>query len=57
MRGRRIEVELLFSKTAAAWVKDKIWHSSQETDLLKDGRLRMTLSSTGTSCKVNYLEH
>ena len=31
MRGRRIDVELLFSKTAAAWVKDKLWHPSQET--------------------------
>jgi predicted DNA-binding transcriptional regulator YafY len=41
--GRRIEVELLFSKKAAAWVKDKSWHPSQETTLLKDGRLKMTL--------------
>jgi predicted DNA-binding transcriptional regulator YafY len=31
MRGRRIEVELVFSKKAAAWVKDKSWHPSQET--------------------------
>lgn len=43
MRGRRIEVELLFSKAAAGWVKDKSWHPSQETSLLKDGRLRMML--------------
>jgi len=43
VRGRRIEVELLFSKRAAAWVKDKSWHPSQETSLLKDGRLRMML--------------
>jgi len=43
MRGRRIEVELLFSKKAAAWVKDKSWHPSQEHNLLKDGRLRMVL--------------
>jgi predicted DNA-binding transcriptional regulator YafY len=43
MRGRRIEVELLFSKKAAAWVKDKSWHPSQETKLLKDGRLKMAL--------------
>jgi predicted DNA-binding transcriptional regulator YafY len=43
MRGRRIDVELLFSKKAAPWVKDKTWHPSQETSLLKDGRLRMTL--------------
>jgi predicted DNA-binding transcriptional regulator YafY len=43
MRGRRTEVELLFSKTATAWVKDKNWHPSQEASLLKDGRLRMAL--------------
>ena len=43
MRGRRIEVELVFSKKAAAWVKDKTWHPSQETKLLKDGRLKMIL--------------
>jgi predicted DNA-binding transcriptional regulator YafY len=48
MRGRRIEVELLFSKTAAAWVKDKLWHTSQETALLKDGRLRMVLKVADT---------
>jgi predicted DNA-binding transcriptional regulator YafY len=41
--GRRIEVELLFSKKAAAWVKDKTWHPSQQTKLLKDGRLKLTL--------------
>jgi predicted DNA-binding transcriptional regulator YafY len=28
---------------AAAWVKDKSWHPSQETQLLKDGRLKMIL--------------
>ena len=26
MRGRRIEVELLFAKNVAAWIKDKLWH-------------------------------
>jgi predicted DNA-binding transcriptional regulator YafY len=41
--GKRIEVELLFSKKAAAWVKDKSWHPSQEIKLLKDGRLKMIL--------------
>jgi hypothetical protein len=30
MRERLIEVELLFSKKVAAWMKDKLWHSSQE---------------------------
>ena len=27
MRGRRIDVELLFSKKVAPWVKDKLWHN------------------------------
>ena len=55
MRGRRIEVELLFSKTAAAWVKDKLWHSSQETFLMKDGRLRMTLKVADTDELVGWI--
>ncbi len=55
MRGRRIEVELLFSKTAAAWVKDKSWHPSQETKLLKDGRLKMTLKVADTDELVGWI--
>ena len=41
--GRRIEVEFLFSKPAAAWVNDKTWHPSQESKRLKNGTLRMIL--------------
>lgn len=48
MRGRRTDVELLFARNAAAWVKDKIWHPSQELSPLKDGRLRMTLKVADT---------
>jgi predicted DNA-binding transcriptional regulator YafY len=55
MRGRRIEVELLFSKAAAAWVKDKVWHPSQELFLLKDGRLKMTLKVADTSELVGWI--
>ncbi|MBI2174668.1 MAG: WYL domain-containing protein [Candidatus Omnitrophica bacterium] len=55
MRGRRIEVELLFSKAAAAWVNDKSWHPSQETSLLKDGRLRMTLKVADTTELVGWI--
>lgn len=55
MRGRRIEVELLFSKTAAAWVKDKSWHPSQETALLKDRRLKMTLKVADTTELVGWI--
>ena len=55
MRGRRIEVELLFSKKAAAWVKDKLWHPSQETSRLKDGRLKMTLRVADTDELVGWI--
>jgi len=55
MRGRRIEVELLFSKKVAAWVKDKLWHSSQDTFSMKDGRLRMTLKVADTDELVGWI--
>jgi predicted DNA-binding transcriptional regulator YafY len=55
MRGRRVDVELLFSKKVAAWVKDKLWHSSQETFPLKDGRLRMTLKVADTDELVGWI--
>jgi predicted DNA-binding transcriptional regulator YafY len=55
MRGRRIDVELLFSKKVAAWVKDKLWHASQETAPLKDGRLRMTLKVADTDELVGWI--
>lgn len=55
MRGRRIEVELLLSKSAAAWVKGKIWHESQELFPLKDRRLRMVLQVADTSELVGWI--
>ncbi len=55
MRGRRVEVELLYAKTAAAWVKDKIWHSSQELTLHKDGRLRLVLRVADTAELVGWI--
>jgi predicted DNA-binding transcriptional regulator YafY len=54
MRGRRLDVELVFSKTAAGWIKDKLWHTSQETSLMKDGRLRMTLKVADTDELVSW---
>jgi predicted DNA-binding transcriptional regulator YafY len=53
--GRRIEVELLFSKKVAAWVKDKTWHPTQETKLLKDGRLKMTLKVADNDELVGWI--
>lgn len=55
MRGRRIDVELLFSEKVAAWVKDKLWHSSQETFPMKDGRLRMILKVADTDELVGWI--
>jgi proteasome accessory factor B len=55
MRGRRIEVELLFSRKAAAWVKDKSWHPSQETSRLKDGRLKMALKVADNEELVGWI--
>jgi predicted DNA-binding transcriptional regulator YafY len=55
MRGRRVDVELLFSKAATAWVRDKSWHPSQETAFLKDGRLRMTLKVADTTELVGWV--
>ena len=48
MRGKPIAVELVFSKPTAAWVKDRIWHPSQQMTPLKDGRLRMALKVADT---------
>ena len=41
MQGKQIEVELLCDKMTAAWVKDLVWHASQQTKKLKDGRLNV----------------
>lgn len=44
MRGPRIEVELLFENATAAWVKDRVWHPSQQLTRLPGGKLRMVLA-------------
>ncbi|MCX5724143.1 MAG: WYL domain-containing protein [Nitrospirae bacterium] len=44
MRGPRMTVELEFDKPTAAWVKDRIWHPSQQLKRLSKGRMQMTLS-------------
>jgi predicted DNA-binding transcriptional regulator YafY len=48
MRGERVEVELVFEKATAAWVKDRIWHSSQRLKRLKGGALHMCLTVANT---------
>lgn len=53
--GRRIDVELLFTKKAAAWVQDKQWHSSQEVTTLRDGRLKMKLKVADNEELVGWI--
>ncbi len=48
MRGPRIQVELQFDKATAAWVKDRVWHDTQQSTRVKNGGLRMTLSVADT---------
>jgi predicted DNA-binding transcriptional regulator YafY len=55
MRGKRIDVELLFDKPTAAWVKDRLWHPSQKLTVLKGGRLRMTLTVADTRELVGWV--
>lgn len=44
VRGLRIDVELEIDKATAAWVKDRVWHDTQQSKRVKNGGLRMTLS-------------
>lgn len=55
MRGRQIEVELLFDRRTAAWARDRIWHSSQEATPLRDGRLRMKLRVADTAELMSWI--
>jgi predicted DNA-binding transcriptional regulator YafY len=48
MRGKPIEVELLFDCQTAAWVKDRQWHPSQRFQQGKSGELRMFLRVADT---------
>jgi predicted DNA-binding transcriptional regulator YafY len=57
MRGPLIEIELLFNRTTAAWVKDQTWHSSQKLTPLKDGRLTMVLEVSDTPELVGWILH
>jgi len=44
MRGPRMMVELEFDKPTAAWVKDRVWHPSQQLKRIPRGRMQMTLA-------------
>ncbi|HEU5409327.1 MAG TPA: WYL domain-containing protein, partial [Nitrospira sp.] len=55
MRGPRITVELEFDKATAAWVKDRVWHPSQQLTRLPGGKLRMTLAIADSRELVGWI--
>jgi predicted DNA-binding transcriptional regulator YafY len=57
MRGKPIEVELLFDRPTTAWVRGNIWHESQQIAELKDGRLRMILRVADTRELEGWILH
>lgn len=44
MQGKPITVTMQFNPVTAAWVRDRIWHPSQQLTSLKNGRLEMVLT-------------
>jgi predicted DNA-binding transcriptional regulator YafY len=57
MRGKPIEVELLFDRPTTTWVKDRQWHHSQQSIIRKDGRLTMRLQVADTRELVGWILH
>lgn len=55
MRGPRIEVELIFEKGTAAWVKDRMWHPSQALKRLPGGKMRMSLTVADSRELVGWI--
>lgn len=57
MRGKPLEVELLFDRPTAAWAKDRQWHQSQQCTFHKDGQMTMRLQVADTSELVGWILH
>ncbi len=55
MRGPRIDIELEFDKPTAGWVKDRIWHPSQQLKRLPGNKLRMTLTVADSRELVGWI--
>ncbi len=57
MRGKPIELELLFDKATSAWAKGRLWHPSQQTQETRDGRLVLSLRVADTTELVGWVLH
>ena len=57
MRGKPLEVTLLFDRPTAAWAKDRQWHRSQQCTVHKDGRATMRLQVADTRELIGWILH
>jgi len=48
VKGEIVPVKVIFSRSAARYIRDRVWHPSQKLRALPDGRLEMTLRVADT---------
>lgn len=48
IKGEPTPIEIVFDKDQARYVRERQWHSTQQFEDLPDGRLRMTMTVSGT---------
>lgn len=53
--GTPEQVELLFEPEAGRWVAEEVWHKSQQSETLADGRVRVTFRVGVTPEMVSWL--
>jgi len=53
--GKPEQVELLFDPEAGRWVAEETWHKSQQSEVLPDGRVRVTFHVGITPEMVSWL--
>ncbi|MGC9083043.1 MAG: helix-turn-helix transcriptional regulator [Anaerolineae bacterium] len=53
--GKSERVVLLFEPEAGRWVAEEVWHKSQQSEILPDGRVQMTFYVGVTPEMVNWL--
>jgi proteasome accessory factor B len=53
--GKPIKVRLLFTPEVATYIRERIWHPSQETVDRRDGRVELRLETTGWKELVRFV--
>jgi predicted DNA-binding transcriptional regulator YafY len=57
MRGKPIELTLLFDRATTAWARDREWHPSQRVTINKEGCMTMTLRVADTRELEGWILH